>query len=63
MEYTDDQINASPEILKEFLEGMPEIIINPEDNYVKDIVDNCYNGDPHKYILESFIQFLEQVHC
>ena len=68
-EYTDAQIDAAPALLKEFLEGMPEIVVNRDSPQVEaqvglsDIVTDCHDGDDHAYIQESFVKFLEQFHC
>ena len=62
MEYTDEQINAAPALLAEFLEGMPEIVVDQTSEEFAN-VGVCYDGDSHAYIKESFNQFLDQVHC
>lgn len=59
---TDKQCDKAMELLEAFLEGMPELTVdaikNPQE---RKIVDECYDGDVSKYILESFGNFLDQV--
>ena len=71
MDYTDEQIDAAPALLAEFLEGMPEIIVDRKSVGVvivtpigeTNVVDYSYDGNDHDYIKESFSQFLDQMHC
>lgn len=57
----EDIGNAFGEIMAEFLEGMPELAIDPTAKDCQRIVDECYGGNVQRYILESFENFMEQV--
>lgn len=46
------------EVVRDFLEGMPEIGVL--DDRTKRIVHDFFDGNAHAYILNSFEQFLDQ---
>lgn len=59
---TDKQCDKAQKLLEAFLEAMPELTIDIKTHpQERKIVDECYNGDVRKYILESFGNFLDQV--
>lgn len=56
--FTDAECDAAERLLTVFLEAVPEIGIRSDHPNEQAIVDECYNGNVHDYIVTSFGNFL-----
>lgn len=53
-------IDQAVEILVRFLEGMPEIGVLDKFPSELEIVNMCFQGDHHAYLIDSFSNFVMQ---
>ena len=60
MKATESQIRKAEELLRDFLDGMPELSISTEEKFANDLECSKCHKNVKDYIIFSFSNYIEQ---